>query len=231
MYRQLIKAFTILISFLSCAHGEVLFADDFSDGDDDGWTRSGSASWQVISGGYQMYTEDEKGQGTSFNGDQSGIMSTADYSILTTINIEAGTNAGIIARFNGPGNWYYRLILHTGGGGILKLDRKQDGGPVFLLDEYSLAVNYDTDYLVRLQVSGDWISGRVWTGTPEDEPDQWQVSDQDNIQGEAGSFALTSGGYGKVSWSCRFDDVVVSTPVPMELSPVTWASIKHSYLD
>jgi len=230
LFRQLIKAFTLLISILSCAYGEVLFTDDFNDGDDDGWLRSGSASWQVISGEYHMYTEG-KGQGTSFNSDQPGVMSTADYSILATINIEAGTNAGIIARFNGPGNWYYRLILYTAGGGNLKLDRKQDGGPTFLLDEYPLAVNFDTDYMVRLQVSGDMITGRAWTGTLEDEPDVWQVSDQDNLQGEPGSFALTSGGYGKVSWSCKFDDVVVSSPVPMVFTPATWASIKYSYLD
>lgn len=230
MYGQMKKLCFVLLFVAAAASGEILFSDDFNDGNDDGWTRSGSASWDVVSGEYLMYSAGEKGQGTSYNGDENGAMSTPDYSILATINIDAGTNAGMIARFNGPGTWYYKMTLKPAGD-IIRLERKQDGGPALLLEEYSIPIELDTEYFVRLQVTGDQICGRIWTGTPDDEPDQWQVSAQDDLQGDAGSFALTSGGYGRVRWSCEFDDVVVSTPLPMELSPATWAALKQLYID
>jgi len=212
-----------LVSFY--AYGEVLFADDFSDGNDDGWTHLGAAEFQVFSQEYFIYSQGDRGQGTSLNGDQSGSMSTADYSVLCSITMETGNTAGLVCRYIDASQWYYRLVLKPASGTIV-LERRTDSGPTLVLDDSSIQILLNVEYLVRMQVEGSDIRGRIWTGTPDDEPQEWNVSATDAVQSEAGSFGVFGAGYGKISWSMIFDQVVVSTPVPYGFDSRTWAAIK-----
>jgi len=225
----LLSPSAVLLVFCCAAMGGVLFEDDFSDGDDNGWTHVGSAEFAVISQEYLIYSQGNRGQGTSLNGDAEGIMSTADYSVLCAVTMEAGLTAGVCARYTGEDGWYYRLVLKPYSENLV-LERRNDTGPSIGLDEYQYGILLDTRYFVRLQVEGDLIRGRIWAGSLSDEPDDWHVTAQDGIQAEPGSFGLFGAGYGKqlVSWSMIFDDVEVSTPVPDSFHPCTWASIKSA---
>ena len=217
----------LALLFFSISFAETLFTEDFSDGNDEGWTHIGSASFEVMNGEYFIYTLGEKGQGKSLNGDASGVMSTADYSILCSIVIECGMEGGILARYQGVDQWYYRMVIKPFSSRIL-LQRKNDSGATVTLDEYSFTFSYGVLYWIRLQLDGDSVQGRIWSGSLEDEPFAWHLETVDSIQQEPGSFGLIAGGYGKVSWSSFFDDIVVSTPVPERFLQTTWASIKCS---
>ncbi len=215
--------------FFSICFADVLFSDDFNDGDDNGWTHIGAASFEVIDYEYFIYTDGDRGRGKSLNGDDSGMMSTSDYSVLCSILIECGTEGGILVRYSGLDQWYYRMVLKPNTSRIL-LERKNDSGASLVKDQYNFALSYDVPYWIRLQVDEDFIQGRIWTGSVDDEPDEWHLEAVDSVQPDAGSFGLFAGGFGKskVSWSSIFDDVVVSTPLLQELSQVTWASIKSA---
>lgn len=223
------KCHIVLLLICFTAVGEVLFTEDFDDGNDDGWTHIGAANFDVVSQEYLIYSQGDRGQGMSLNGDMAGFMSTPDYSVLCTVCIDAGKNAGIVARYSGEDSWHYCLLLKPYSAALV-LQRSKDTGPTLIIDSYSVDLMLDTDYLLRLQVNTDQIQGRIWTGTMGDEPDEWQVSAQDGIQAEAGSFGLLGSGYGKqkISWSMIFDDVMVSTPLSESFTSRTWASIKSA---
>lgn len=211
--------------FFSISHAEILFTDDFNDGNDDGWTHIGAASYEVTDGEYFIYNQGDRGQGKSTNGDTSGTMSTSDYSVLCSIVIECGSEGGLFVRYGGSDQWYYRMVMKPYSSRIL-LERKKDSGPTMILDQYNIGIYFDVRYWIRLQADGDSICARIWQGSAADEPDVWHLEAEDSIQQEAGCFGVFAGGYGKISWSSVFDDVVVSTPLEQHLSQVTWASIK-----
>lgn len=219
------RRMAMLFIAVCSAFGDILFTEDFAEGNDDGWTHLGAAEFQVLSQEYYIYSSGERGQGTSLNGDLNGAMSTPDYSVLCSIVMETGTSAGLVCRYVDSSQWYYRLVLKPFSGKMV-LERIMDSGPTIVMEEYSVQLTLDTRYLVRMQVEEDFIRGKIWTGTPEDEPQSWNLSVQDAVQSEAGSFGLFAGGYGKVSWSMIFDDVTVSTPVSEDFHNCTWAGVK-----
>jgi len=223
-----ILAILIPIAFSIC-NADVLFADNFSDGDDNGWTHVGAASYRVISSEYFVYSQGSRGHGTTLNGDNSGVMSTADYSILCSILVECGAEAGVLARYTDQDQWHYRIVLKPSISRIL-LERKKDSGPTITLDQYDFDSSFGSRYWIRLQVCGDTVQGRIWEGSLNDEPDIWHLNAVDAVQSQAGSFGLFAGGFGKnmVSWSSIFDDVIVSTALTQNLSPVSWGFIKQT---
>lgn len=219
----------ILIPFaMNICFADVLFTDNFNDGDDNGWTHVGAASFKVINSEYFVYSQGSRGLGITLNGNDSGVMSTADYSILCSILVECGTEAGVLARYTGEDQWCYRIVLKPSISKIY-LERKKHSGPSITLDQYDFDSSFGSRYWVRLQVHGDSVMGRIWEGSPDDEPDIWHLEAVDAVQQEEGSFGLFAGGFGKskVSWSTVFDDVVVSTAVSQDLSQVSWGFIKY----
>lgn len=214
----------LLVAFLNL-HGDVLFEDDFDDGNDDGWTRTGAAGFEVIGGEYFIFSQGGKGAGTSYNGDLSGQMSVPDYSVLCSVTMETPLTAGIVCRYSGPDQWHYRMVLKPNAGTMV-LERRKDSGPTLVLSQAEFPLAYDTEYHIRMQVEGTSISCRIWEGTVADEPDQWLITEDDPFGQQAGSFGIFGAGYGKVSWSMIFDDIVVSTPAEQMLAPSTWTGIK-----
>jgi hypothetical protein len=205
--------------------GDVLFSDDFNDGNDDGWVHDGGASCEVIHGEYYIHAHGIRGNGKALNGDQTGVMSTADYSVLSSLVIECGLESGLIARYSGGDHWYYRMVVRPASSRVL-LERRKDTGLTVTMDSEDFTIATGSEYWIRLEVEGDSIRGRIWTGSRDREPGEWLLAAADAEQGGAGSFGLFAGGYGKVPWSAIFDDIVVSTPLEQRLLQATWACVK-----
>lgn len=222
------KVFSLVaLIFLNISFAEVYFEDDFSDGDDDGWIKSGSAGFLVTNGEYNIFAGGLRGQGLTLNGDNSGVMSQPDYSIRCILRIECGLEAGVVARYIGSDDWYYQIVFKPSSEQVI-LERTKLLGPTMTLDEYFLPLALNEEYFVRFQVSGDLIQGKIWQGTTEDEPCEWHMQANDSVQSNPGSFGLFAGGYGKekVPWASLFDNVIVTSPVEQNLAQQTWASIK-----
>jgi hypothetical protein len=67
------------LSFRTAAQNQALFADDFEDGNADGWTKSGG-SWAVVSDGSQVYRQ---------SGTSSDARARAGSTSLTNYTVQA----------------------------------------------------------------------------------------------------------------------------------------------
>ncbi|MCK4807216.1 MAG: hypothetical protein KAT09_06200, partial [Candidatus Aegiribacteria sp.] len=87
-------------------------------------------------------------------------------------------------------------------------------------------------YWMRFEIRDNLLGGKVWTGTPEDEPSEWIVQATDNSVSAPGSIVLFCQAPmegDRISMSAMFDDVEVSDDLTLELHAGTWASIKSSF--
>jgi len=110
--------FVITVLLLaSFVYAGVVFEDDFSDGNADGWSEwtsgyGASAQYNVVD---EEYVLSNSGSGwipaASHNGDQGGIMSTPDYSIIAQITPVSCYRAGILARGYIPSFTGYLLVI------------------------------------------------------------------------------------------------------------------------
>ncbi|PIE51267.1 hypothetical protein CSA37_12725 [Candidatus Fermentibacteria bacterium] len=207
--------------------GNILFIDNFNDGNDDGWTRSGSAEFQVIKGEYFLYGSGNRGSGMSYTGDVSGQMSISDYRVFARVTFDSGLAAGVAARYCGDEEWYYRLVLKPFRNTIL-IERKFGSAQSLALDTQLFTLDYDTEYHAVLQVSGNEVSAKVWEGAPGDEPAEWLLQAVDDLQMQPGSAGVFAAGPGKVPWSVSFDDAGAGTTDTQVLEQVTWAGIKSA---
>jgi len=219
----MLRLSVFLLIFSSMVFSDILFSDDFNDGNADGWTEAGSASYQVISGQYCMYGNTGN-IGCSFNGDSCGMMTAADYSFRVSIIPELCTFAGVLARFTIEG-YYFLLIIYPG------YDRFSlyEMGPasVTLLDHCYFYIQNDELYWLRVEVEGSEVRGKIWTGTPEDEPIPFQLNGSSINQLEAGSIGM----YCRilqtdVALSVYYDDVEVTDELSSGQDSRTWGIIK-----
>jgi len=161
-------------------NADVLFEDDFNDGNADGWLQwtSGygvNAQYNVIE---EQYVLSNSGSGwlpaAAHNGDQGGMMSVADYSILAQITPVNCFRAGILARGYVPSFTGYLLVIipSTNTFGISRLT---SSGPQSIAS-ITMPLYHNQTYWVRFQVEGSYLSGKIWQGTADDEPADWQVS-------------------------------------------------------
>ena len=98
------------------------------------------------------------------------------------------------------------------------------------LDTVSMEIPPGFHCWMRLEVSGTSLGGKVWTGTPGDEPDEWLLEAEDDTQTAPGSVALfVTGPYasGRVTWTCGFDDVSVTDEISLPMTHGTWAALKR----
>ncbi len=214
------------------AFAEILFEDDFSDGDADGWLEwtsgyGANAQYNVVD---EEYVLSNSGTGwipaASHNGDQSGMMSTPDYSIVTQITPVSCFRAGILARGYIPTFTGYLLVIipSTNTFGISKLT---SSGPE-MITSLSMPLSYNQTYWVRFQVEGTTLSGKIWQGTVGDEPADWQVTCSNSLYtgaGRMGCFCCTFGTDDKAILNVRYDNISVSS-TGSSLESSTWASIK-----
>jgi hypothetical protein len=217
------RLFPLFLVLVSAAFGDILFQDDFDDGNADGWHEISMIHYDVIEGEYQMYGGYAENHGISFNGDDSGYMSTPDYSATCVITPEVGVFFGMMCRFVEDSDYKIMLVINDLNQS-LTLYRWHSAG-LTLLDQAAFPVQMNQQYRLRYEVSSDTFRGKAWIGEAGDEPAQWMVSCTDTMS-SAGSVALFCAGISAdVSLSCFFDDVVVCDPLS-SLSSFTWAAIK-----
>ena len=216
-------AVTILIIISS-----ILFQDDFNDGNADGWVTVGPSTYAVLNQRYNFSGGGAVNDATSYRGDTGDFMSTPDYSIKTDVEIDVGIFGGLMVRYSENGLYNLMLVLSVPHQ-ALRLYRWH-WSSIELLDSCAFPVQTGTTYVVRMQCREDTFAGRAWLST-ESEPAEWFVSATDTVS-RSGSAALFTAGISKdptdVSLSCFFDNVVVESPEPWVLTPMTWAGVKRA---
>jgi hypothetical protein len=225
------KLIQILVLFTVLAvpvYAEVLFSDNFNDGNADGWTEipCAGANYTVESGRYRLYGDgpgSENATGLTMNGDQGGVMSTPDYSIRFNAEtlITEGFGAGV--RFSWADTTGYGVMLMMPGfGNAVGILRTDPGGYVWL-EQIPYTVQTGVEYWIRFEISGDMLGVKVWTGNVGDEPTNWLLTCQDATYSEAGSIALMTSGN---VINTFFDDVEVSDDVTLGFDMTTWGMLK-----
>ncbi|MDA3923337.1 MAG: hypothetical protein PF904_01395 [Kiritimatiellae bacterium] len=85
------------------------FADDFSDGNDDGWTATAN-TWSAVTGAY--VNGHNAGTAISYAGDASWRDYAASADLVFSY---AWKQAGIMARYNGTGGYYLKIGVNAAG--------------------------------------------------------------------------------------------------------------------
>src|SRR5690606_1267866 len=117
----------------------VLVADDFQDGDADGWTPSGGSTWSVVTDGTLAYRQTDE---TATPGPMSvtGDSGWTDQIIEVDAKLIAtsGSNRwfGLLARYTDVDNYYY-IAFRTSN--VIEL-KKMVGGSYTTLDSASLSL-------------------------------------------------------------------------------------------
>ncbi len=146
----MLKLSVFLLILSSTVFSDILFSDDFNDGNADGWTEEGTASFQVISGQYCISGINET-FGGSYNGDSVGMMSVADYSFRVSVIPEFCTSAGLYARYESTGYFFWLLISPD-----YDLFMLYEMNPYYptLLDQCSFNIQNEELYWLRVEVEG-----------------------------------------------------------------------------
>lgn len=82
---------------------------------------------------------------------------------------------------------------------------------------------------MRVEISGSMIGGRVWQGSPGDEPDEWLITAEDSSLTSPGSICLYAHDMepeGTATVHNDYDNIEVSDDVTLALESLTWAGIK-----
>lgn len=176
------------------ANAAAWFADDFEDGNANGWTTGGSSydDWSVVSdGGNSVYYSSSTNEGRTF----AGNASWTDYRVQARVKVENfnGSNRTYVAGRYQDGNNYYAASLK--GGDTLEI-RKKVGGSSSTLASKPYALATGTWYVVALELKGSSIKMYV----------------DGRLELEATDGSLASGGIGLVAYktATKYDDVLVS---------------------
>lgn len=220
----------ILITALSFS--TVLVSDDFSDGNADGWFELPSgASYSVESGRYCFtHTAPDTAWAGSLNSDLSGVMSVSDYSCRVNAILNEGEMIGIIGRGNVALAQGYGLFMQfLGSDSYLILVKIEGIGQGQLLDMIQGSFSQGQEYWLRLEMSGDLIGAKYWTGNVGDEPGSWNLTATDNSYQDPGVFVLfgyDSNSSGSATAVVSFDDIEITDETTLVIQNNSWASIK-----
>ncbi len=229
------KTLTIALLVLSTVlfSQDILFEDDFNDGDAIGWiiVRPEGNYFVNESLRYDI-SYDGTGQvpPTVARGDSASLfMTVQDYSVLAEcIPHLPSLLVGVGVRYS-LGDYGYIWCLWADGLSFLIL--RIDGGPENWEDLGSIycPIDWDEHYWVRFECDGGTLRAKVWQD-PDPEPAGWmlEVSDTTYINnGCVVLYATQANGIGP-AWA-EFDNVVVTTITPGALEQSTWALIKSSF--
>jgi hypothetical protein len=215
-------------------NAEVLVDDNFDDGTADGWVEMPTgATYEVVDGRYHFYqASTDTVYAGSVTGDQYGSMSVSDYSVRTSMQIDAGNMGGVLARFDPFAADGYLVSLLTESGGVMAINRVDDGVPTLLA--YTLTtITHGEEYWVRFEVSSDMLGAKIWTGTVSDEPPAWNLTVTDGTYGDAGSaglFGLDDPDSRAVEMDVWFDDFLVEDDITLDMPADSWGGIKAGAL-
>lgn len=219
----------LFITVSGMALSDILLSDDFNDGNANGWFEYPGVTYDVIDGEYCCWGA-ASSMGLSYTGDIAGFMSVPDYSFRAKVRMETGFLIGLSVRFSFTAEYIYALCIGDEIGGVALV--KSDGSTGEVLDLYPMPFTYDQPYWMRFEIQDNLLGGKIWIGTPEDEPSEWMVRARDSSVSTSGSIALFCQAPmegDRISMSAMFDDVEVSDNLTLELHAGTWASIKSSF--
>ena len=213
----------------------ILFEDDFSDGNYDGWfTESTGATYEVnsderfefsYSGADSIYS-------LAYRGDLGETMSEENYSVLVeTITHSPTGKTGLNIRFNTVTYTAYGLYLNyaTGNYYILRYDSFSSYTLLGAYLAYPGGFDYLTPYWIRFECMIDNLRAKIWTGEAGDEPADWMIVRVDNTYQNNGCLELESLRRDNgTHFDTEFDNVVV-TSIPNSLESTTWGAIKNSF--
>jgi len=151
-------------------------------------------------------------------------MSVTDYSFRASVIPEFCSWAGLVARYESTGYFFMLMILPE-----YDLVTLYEFNPYYptLLDQCNYIIQNDELYWLRVEVEGSEIRGKIWTGTPDDEPFDFQLTGSNINQLNAGSIGLRcSKSATDVDLCVYFDDVEVTDELSSELTSRTWGTIK-----
>ena len=223
-----LAAVLLALAIPICA--EVLLEDDFDDGDADGWLELPTgATYQVTDGRYNfLQTSSDTVYAGSVTGDLYGAMSVPDYSVLAKVEIEAGIMAGLLSRFDFFSASGYLVSLLTESGGILAINRLDQGVPE-ILGYTVVQIVPEQEYWVRMEVAEGQIGAKIWTGGVSQEPANWNLTVMDATYSDAGSVGLFSMDVpegGVADMNAWFDDFSVEDETSLDFIGSTWGGIK-----
>ncbi len=210
----------------------VLFEDDFSDSNADGWFVLESQGNYFVndSSRYQIqYTGVEDVDPCVVRGDSLGIyMTTNNYSVLLEgVGHAPSDYIGIFIRGT-LANKGYTLFLRYGYDDLCILRHDGVGQWVFIALE-SFPVVLEEFYWMRFECEDENLRGKVWQGTPGDEPANWMITAIDSTYNNCGFMGFITGRYSAAGDSDAELDNVVVTSLPLALHQSTWAGIKSIF--
>ena len=215
-----------------CWGQDILFEDDFDDGDADGWYEATDAVYEVNEDFRYEFSYYEEGEpwGIAYRGDGGEVMSRRDYSVVVeAIAHDSTTRINLDVRLN-PYGWIgYSLGLNYSHGTyyVGRWDSFTDWTTLGW-KTYEGGLEMDTAYWMRFECHVDTLRGKVWEGGPSQEPDEWMIEAYDDTYYTYGCVGLeaynTEGDY----FNAEFDNIVVTDPW-VGLEPETWAGIKASF--
>jgi endoglucanase len=134
--------------------GSILFFDDFSDGNADGWTTT-SGAWSVIGGEYS-------GQASSSNsysiaGDSGWTDYTLEAKVKVTNNSNGNKDAGLVFRYTDTDNHYILYLKNNDRAGRKMELVKVVNGVKTILDYANPSVLPDTFHTYKIIANGDSI--------------------------------------------------------------------------
>lgn len=223
----------IALSISITSSAEILFFDDFDDGNADGWTEilSGSA-YVVTSGWYCFYnTGPDDVIAASFNGDEMGSMSVENYTLRTLVK-PLLAESGLMVRFSAASWQGYLCLLNPESNTVFICRFDMASSPPVVIGSTSCTMNYDEEIWVRFEVNSNLLGVKVWQGTRIEEPSTWLLVVEDSTYPDAGSIGLyahdaESGG--TATLEVDFDNVEVTDELNLVLDDTTWGEIKSLF--
>lgn len=224
MLRRLFKAsvlsFTFLIFFVvspSKTYANILFSDDFSDGDAANWLVSGTPGWTVVDGQYGISLN--PGLSNSYSDDSLWDYSWTNITYEVSLRGVSGTDKNILVKFKDASN--FLEIHHTNG--ILYLDRTgfptldSAAYPLVNGQTYTFKVDIENNQHIRVYID-DSAAPVLEADDPEPRLEEWKVG----LRVGTGSVSPSQVWFDNVKVSTYEDDPGLDVPYYSQVDP-TWA--------
>jgi len=225
-----ILAIVLLVLSTVLFSQDILFEDDFNDGNADGWIIIQPEGTYVVNDSLRYdlsYYGSNVVSPSVARGDSAIIyMSVQNYSILVECIPHLPSVAlGVGVRFS-LGDYGYVCWIWPSYNDI-DIWRHDGSGSWISLGSETFSFNWDEAYWIRFECDGGTLRARAWQH-PNPEPTEWDITVSDSTY-TMGCIALVAsgGGSGGPAWG-EFDNVVV-TSLPNALEHSTWSQIKAMF--
>ena len=211
---------------------DVLFEDDFNDGDAVGWIITQPQGNYIVNE-YLRYdiSYDGTSQVSPFlaRGDSACVfMTVQDYSALAEcIPHQPSITVGVAVRFS-LGDYGYICWIWPDDDDV-DIWRHDGVGSWTIIKTANYPIDWDEPYWVRFECEGSTLRAKVWQD-PDPEPVDWLLKVSDNTYINNGCIGLVATNWNGIgpAWG-EFDNVVVTTIEPGALDQSTWGLIKAAF--